>query len=63
MTSGMRDPWIAFLDFVFGFVVALNSVPHTTQRVAFSVNRVPHVGHSLVGDISGLMIWALYHEG
>jgi hypothetical protein len=62
VTSGMRAPWTAFSDFAFDLGVALNSLPHTTQRVAFSVKRVPQVGQSLVDAISGLMIWALYHE-
>ena len=42
--------------------VALNSLPHTTQRVAFSVRRVPQVGHSLVEVVSGLIIRGLYHD-
>ena len=62
VTSGMRDPCTAFSDFAFGLGVALNSLPHTTQRVAFSVRRVPHVGQSLVEVVSGLIISALYHE-
>jgi hypothetical protein len=49
--------------FDFGLGVALNSLPQTTQRVAFSVKRVPHVGHSFVGVISGLIDWGLYHDG
>ena len=57
----MRDPWTDFLDSDFDFGVTLNSVPHTTQRVAFSVTRVPHVGQSLVEIVSGLIIRALYH--
>jgi TPP-dependent pyruvate/acetoin dehydrogenase alpha subunit len=58
----MRDPWTAFPDFAFGLVVALNSLPHTTQRVAFSVRRVPQVGQSLVEVVSELIIRGLYHE-
>ena len=62
VTSGMRDPWMAFPDFAFGLGVALNSLPQTTQRVAFPVRCVPQVGHSLEVVISGLIIPALYHE-
>src|SRR6266545_2088691 len=43
--SGMRlacIPDSAFFDFAAAF--ALNSVPHTKQRVAFSLKRVPQVG-------------------
>jgi hypothetical protein len=43
--------------------VALNSVPHTTHRVAFSASRVPQVGQSLVWVASGLIVRGLYHEG
>jgi hypothetical protein len=35
-------PDSAFFDFVAAF--ALSSVPHTKQRVAFSLKRVPQVG-------------------
>jgi hypothetical protein len=41
----MRDPWTAFpadLAPAGGF----KTVPQTWQRVAVSLNRVPHVGHS-----------------
>ena len=62
VTSGMRAPWIAFSDFVFCFGVALNSVPQTTHRVAFSASRVPQVGQSLVWVASGLIVRGLYHE-
>ena len=43
--SGIRlasIPDSAFFDFVAAFV--FNSVPHTRQRVAFSLKRVPQVG-------------------
>ena len=43
--SGMRlacIPDSAFFDFVAA--LAVNSVPHTRQRVAFSLKRVPQVG-------------------
>jgi hypothetical protein len=53
---------MAFPDLAFGLDEALNSVPHTTQRVAFSASRVPQVGQSLVEVVSGLIIGALYHE-
>ncbi|PWB71744.1 MAG: hypothetical protein C3F07_13365 [Anaerolineales bacterium] len=47
--SGMRlacIPDSAFLD--FGAAFAVNSVPHTRQRVAFSLKRVPQVGQTFV---------------
>jgi len=62
VTSGMRAPRTDFSDFAFGLGVALNSLPHTTQRDAFSASRVPQVGQSLVGVGSGLIIRGLYHE-
>jgi hypothetical protein len=34
--------------FDFGAAVAASSVPHTRQRVAFSLKRVPQVGQTLV---------------
>ena len=44
--SGIRlavmPPVSAFFDFVAAF--AVSSVPHTRQRVAFSLRRVPQVG-------------------
>jgi hypothetical protein len=61
VTSGIRAPWMDFSDFAFCFGVALNSLPHTTHRVEFSASRVPHVGQSLVGVVSGLMVRRLYH--
>ena len=63
VTSGIRDPWTAFSDFAFDLGVTVNSVPQTTQRVAFSARRVPQVGQSLVVVFSGLITRALYHEG
>ena len=45
VTSGMRlacTTVSAFFALVAAFV--LSSVPHTRQRVAFSLRRVPHVG-------------------
>jgi hypothetical protein len=62
VTSGIRAPRTVFSDLAFGFGVALNSLPHTTQREAFSARRVPQVGQSLVGVVSGLIVWGLYHE-
>jgi hypothetical protein len=62
VTSGIRDPWIAFSDFAFFLGGALNSLPHTTQRVAFSAMRVPQVGQSLEVVVSGLIVRGLYHE-
>jgi hypothetical protein len=52
----MCAPRTALAAFVFGLGVALNSVPQTTQRVAFSANLVPHVGQSLVVVVSGLIV-------
>lgn len=51
--SGIRVPWIDLLFFAFSVVVIL--VPHTGQREAFSLKRVPQVGQSLVGLVSGLI--------
>jgi hypothetical protein len=62
VTSGIRAPWTVFSGFAFSFGVALNSLPHTTHREAFSASRVPHVGQSLVGVASGLIVRGLYHE-
>jgi hypothetical protein len=58
----MRAPCTDFSDLAFGLGVALNSLPHTTHRVAFSVRRVPQVGHNFVDVVSGLIISKLYHE-
>src|SRR5512140_3496968 len=47
--SGMRlacMPVSTLFDFRAAF--AVNSVPHTRQRVAFSLNRVPQVGQTFV---------------
>ncbi len=47
--SGIRLAWTlvsAFFDFVAALTVS--SVPHTRQRVAFSLNRVPQVGQTFV---------------
>jgi hypothetical protein len=57
VTSGIRAPWTVFSDLAFGLGVALNSLPHTTQREAFSASRVPQVGQSLEGVVSGLIAW------
>ena len=46
VTTGMRLACTVvsvFFDLVLAF--AVSSVPHTKQRVAFSVKRVPQVGH------------------
>jgi len=63
VSCGIRAPWTDLSDFAFGLGVALNSLPHTTQRLAFSAKRVPQVGQSLVGVVSGLIDWGLYHGG
>jgi len=54
--SGIRLPWMALAVFL-GIPVVLRSAPHTRQRVASSLNRVPQVGHNLVGVVvvSGLI--------
>ena len=49
LTSGMRlacMPVSTFFD--FGAAFAVSSVPHTRQRVAFSLKRVPQVGQTFV---------------
>ncbi len=48
--SGIRLACTDFSAFLatFGAGWALNSVPHTRQRVAFSLKRVPQVGQTLV---------------
>lgn len=50
VTSGMRLACTDFCVFLtaFGPGCALNSVPHTRQRVAFSLRRVPQVGQTFV---------------
>jgi hypothetical protein len=48
VSSGIRLPWIA-LPFLEGFSPPVKSLPHTRQRVASSLTRVPQVGQSLVG--------------
>ena len=53
LISGICVPWIDFWD--FGLVSTVNSLPQTTQRVAFSARRVPQVGQSLVEVVSGLI--------
>ena len=45
---GIRLPWTA-LDGLEGFSLLANSVPHTRQRAASSLCRVPQVGHTIVG--------------
>jgi hypothetical protein len=46
--SGIRLPWISFTGRE-GFSPPARSLPQTRQRVASSLTRVPHVGHSFVG--------------
>ena len=56
--AGMRLPWTALAGWT-GFSALPRSAPHTRQRVASSVRRVPHVGQSFVeeGDVdSGLIV-------
>ncbi|MBN2677055.1 MAG: hypothetical protein JXR32_03205 [Anaerolineaceae bacterium] len=49
----MRVPWIGFDFLVISGEMML--VPQIGQRLAFSLNRVPQVGQSLVGFVSGLI--------
>jgi hypothetical protein len=50
--SGIRlactDFSTCFEAFLSSFAFAVNSVPHTKQRVALSLKRVPQVGHTWV---------------
>lgn len=50
VTTGIRLACTDFSTFLaaFGSGLALNSVPHTRQRIAFSLKRVPHVGQTFV---------------
>jgi hypothetical protein len=50
VTTGMRLACTDFSTFfvAFGSGLAVNSVPHTRQRVAFSLKRVPQVGQIFV---------------
>ena len=50
LISGMRLAWTDFSDFLASFCsgLAVNSVPHTRHRVAFSLRRVPQVGQTFV---------------
>jgi hypothetical protein len=59
VSVGMRLPWMILTDFVSAAGVI--SVPHTRQRVAVSLNRVPQVGQIFVFEVSGLIATALYH--
>jgi hypothetical protein len=57
--TGIRLACTAFSAFLTtrGSGRALNSAPHTRQRAAFSLSRVPQVGHTfvLLGDDSMLI--------
>ena len=57
VTAGIRLPCTADWAGRFVFSLLVRSVPHTKQRVASSLTRVPQVGQSLVGveDFSGLI--------
>ena len=48
VTWGMRLPCTA-LSLRAGFSIPLKSLPHTRQRAASSLTRVPQVGHNFVG--------------
>jgi oxygen-independent coproporphyrinogen III oxidase len=59
----MRLPWTAFAVRAV-FSVADKSVPHTRQRAASTLTRVPHVGHILVclDGFSGLIWFFIYQH-
>jgi len=61
VSCGILAPCTDLSDFTFGLATALNSVPQTTQRAAFSARRVPQVGQSFVSVVSGLIDFGLYH--
>jgi hypothetical protein len=44
---GMRGPWTDVSDSLLGVALVVMARPHTWQRVAFSLKRVPQVGHTL----------------
>ena len=50
VTTGIRLACTDFSTFftAFGSGLAVNSVPHTRQRAAFSLRRVPQVGQTFV---------------
>jgi hypothetical protein len=56
---GRRLPWTAF-DGFDGLSLVASSVPHTRQRTASSLCRVPQVGHTIVDFefFSGAMIFS-----
>jgi hypothetical protein len=64
VTTGMRLACTDFSTFfaAFGSGLAVNSVPQTRQRVAFSLNRVPQVGQTFVLEelVSRLILQKLY---
>jgi hypothetical protein len=64
VTTGMRLACTDFSTFLaaLGSGFAVNSVPHTRQRVAFSLRRVPQVGQIFVleGLVSMLILQKLY---
>lgn len=52
--SGMRGPWTGLAGAVG--VAGVRLAPHTRQRVAFSLRRVPQFGHVFEGlVVSGLI--------
>ena len=55
--SGKRLPCTTALAGLEGLSLVASSVPHTRQRVASWLKRVPHVGHNFVDleVISGLI--------
>jgi len=45
-SSGSRVDWTAADSTFRGLGAGVNVLPQTRQRVAFSLNRVPQVGHT-----------------
>jgi hypothetical protein len=48
VNSGSRGLFTLCVESLVAGAVRLNVRPHTRQRVAFSIKRVPQVGHTLV---------------
>ena len=57
--SGRCGPSTGFDFSLFAGVATEKFRPHTRQRVAFSLRRVPHVGQTFVVEFSGLIICLL----
>jgi len=50
-TCGMRGPCTVLSDPLLGVAVGVITLPQTWQRVAFSLRRVPQVGHNLLEEV------------